>query len=384
MKCDRTGMTSTHTSTPTRTDGLRTARRVEIRAFGAPENLRVAVGPAAGTPPSGHARVRVLASSLTLSDSIVRRGLNPYTSHLARPFTLGYALVGVVEETGVEESGVEETGVGDGSAVGVAAGDLVADLTRWGANADSVIRPTTSLTRIVTDVDPVLLEPLVMTGVTAYQALTRVAHVTVGQTVLVHGATGGVGLLMTGLARHLGARVLATGSPAKHDALRAAGATPLDGRATDLDDRVRALAPDGVDAVFDGVGGPSRAVVARALSATGTFVGFGFAGPAGQIAAVTPETLDDTARVLAEGRAILDELSRSGRTAVEFEVGTARDEDRAAYDEDLHTLAVLVADGSLHPQVRAVGVDDVVAAHRQIDAGSVTGRLVLDHRIDRA
>ncbi|HEX8520417.1 MAG TPA: zinc-binding dehydrogenase, partial [Pseudonocardia sp.] len=323
-------------------------RRVDVHAFGGPENLRVVRdGPGADLEP-GEVRVRVLASSLTLSDSIVRRGMNPYTSTLPRPFTLGYDLVGVVADAGA-----------DGR---LAAGDLVADLTRWGANADLVVRPAGSLTRLPPDLarlDPVLLEPLVMTGVTAYQSVHRAAGVASGQTVLVHGATGGVGLLLVELAALAGARVVATGSPAKHDALRARGATPLDGRAADLADRVRAAAPDGVDAVFDGVGGPSRAAVATALRPGGTFVGFGFAGPAGRVHALTPETLGHTAAVLAEGRAVLDRLAASGRTAVEYEVGTAREQDRAAYDADLITLARLVAAGELRPRVEPVPLAEV-------------------------
>ncbi len=336
-------------------------RRVELTAFGPPENLRVRRADPAEEPPPGHARVRVLASSLTLSDSIVRRGRNPYTSGLAQPFTLGYDLVGEVVE------------VRD-PAGGLAVGDLVVDLPRWGSNADEVVRPVAALTRVGVDVDPVLLEPLVMTGVTAAQAL-RTAGPLEGATVLVHGATGGVGLLLAELAGRGGARVLATGSPAKHGALRERGAVPLDGRADDLTDRVRVLAPDGVDAVLDGVGGPSRAVVAGTLRArAGVFVGYGFAGPA---SATAPPA--DTAAVLAQGRAVLDRLAAAGHTAVEYEVGGARERDRAAYDADLDALARLVAAGDLRPAVRTTAVEDVVRGHRDVDAGAVTGRLVLDH-----
>ena len=361
-----TGTSGTGTS-GTGTSG--TSRRVEVRAFGGPENLRIQHGPVPDAR-SGQVRVRVLTSSLTLSDSIVRRGLNPYTSALAQPFTLGYDLVGVVEEL-------------RRPADGLAAGDLVVDVTRWGANADHVVRPAVSLTRLSPDlagVDPALLEPLVMTGMTAYQCVHRVAEVRPGQTVLVHGGTGGVGLLLSELAALAGARVLATGSPDKHPAVRDRGAVPLDGRAPDLTDRVRALAPEGVDAVFDGVGGPSRAAVAATLRTGGTFVGFGFAGPAAQVAALTPETLSHTATVMAEGRAVLDRLRRSGRRAVEYEVGDARDRDRAAFDADLGTLARLVAAGELHPMARPVPLDDVARGHAEVDAGAVTGRLVLDHR----
>lgn len=338
-------------------------RQVELTAFGAPENLRVRrVDPVPDLPPD-HARVRVLASSLTLSDSIVRRGMNPYTSHLGRPFVLGYDLVGRVTEV---------------TGPGLAVGDLVVDLPRWGSNSDEVVRPVGALTRVDVDVDPLLLEPLVMTGVTALQAL-RSAGPLDGTTVLVHGATGGVGLLLAELAVRGGARVLGTGSPAKHDALHERGVVPLDGRAEDLPDRVRTLAPDGVDAVLDGVGGVSRSVVAGTLRAgRAVFVGFGFAGPAGAAATAPPER---TAAVLAEGRAVLDRLAAAGHTAVEYEVGGAREQDRAAYDADVDALARLVVAGDLRPAVRAVAVDDVAQGHRDLDAGTVTGRLVLDHGV---
>src|SRR3712207_3630036 len=107
-----------------------TSRRVEVRAFGGPEHLLVAHDHPAPDLAPGQVRVRVLASSLTLSDSVVRRGLNPYTSDLARPFTLGYAFVGVVEDVADD--------VVAGADTGLTAGDLVADVTRSGANADTV------------------------------------------------------------------------------------------------------------------------------------------------------------------------------------------------------------------------------------------------------
>lgn len=310
--------------------------------------------------------MRVLASSLTLSDSIVRRGLNPYTAHLALPFTLGYDFVGTVEE-------VTEP------ACGVHVGDLVADMPRHGGNSDSLVRPAGALTRVRADVDPVVLEPLVMNGVTAYQVLHGVAGVRPGQTVLVHGGTGGVGLLLVKLAVLAGARVLATGSPAKHRALAQRGASALDGRSLSLADDVRALVPAGVDAVFDGVGGTSRVEVAMTLRQGGAFVGFGFAGPASEVAARTPEDLQHTATVTAQAAVVLQRVRNAGSRAEEYEVGSARENDRAAYDRDLGTLADLVAAGRLHPQVRPVGFDEVVSAHTAIDAGAGAGRLVLDH-----
>jgi NADPH:quinone reductase-like Zn-dependent oxidoreductase len=95
---------------------------------------------------------------------------------------------------------------------------------------------------------------LPLVGLTAYQCLIDVLEVTAGETVLVHAASGGVGRMAVQIARILGASVIGTASERNHDALRELGAVPLaygDG----LTDRVRAVAPDGVDAVLDLVGG---------------------------------------------------------------------------------------------------------------------------------
>lgn len=348
-----------------------TARRVETVAFAGPTSLRVSHDSAQQDLAPGHARIRVLASSLTLSDSIVRRGLNPYTSALTLPFTIGYDFVGRVEE-------IREP------AAGIAVGDLVVDLVRAGGNADVQVRQATGLTRVAAEIEPLLLEPLVMTGVTAYQMLHRAAGIQAGQTILVHGATGGVGLLAVELGVLAGARVLATGSPAKHAALATRGAEPVDGRAPDLADQVMALARQGVDAVFDGVGGPSRATVGGTLRPGGVLVGFGFAGPAAQARQRSPESLDHAATAFAEGRAILDDIERRGDRTVEFEVGSGRDEDRSAYDDDLDSLVGHVLAGRLRPLVEPVSFDEVVSAHARIDAGAVTGRLVLDHQLPTA
>lgn len=361
---------SVHAGTATGA-GARRPRRLEAAAYGGPDVLRVTEDdPADPTDPApDEARVRVLASSLTLSDSIVRRGLNPYTGSLTPPITLGYDFVGIVDAVGDDVSDL-------------AVGDLVADLVRWGGNADLVTRPAASLTRLDIAADPALVEPLVMTGVTAYQALHRVAGLQAGETVLVHGATGGVGLLAVDLAGIAGARVIATGSPAKHPALVARGATAVDGRAGDLTRRVRALAPDGVDIVLDLVGGPSRQAVGDTLRPDGILVALGYAEAAGRALDATADAAAHAAQAFAEGREILAALVRDGRRTAEYDVGGSRERDRRAYDDDLHTLAGHLVAGRLRPVVRRVTLDDAVAAHRDLDRSAVTGRLVLDHGQD--
>jgi len=95
---------------------------------------------------------------------------------------------------------------------------------------------------------------LMLTG-TAAAHLVAAAGVAEGETVLLNGAAGGVGLYAAQLARHRGARVLGTALPSDHDVLREMGVEPFDFR-EDVEAWVRAQAPDGVDAVLDAVGAP--------------------------------------------------------------------------------------------------------------------------------
>jgi len=118
---------------------------------------------------------------------------------------------------------------------------------------------------------------MVVNGITAYQMLHRSAQVTPGRTILVHGAGGGVGSLLVQLARHDGIRVIGTAAKRNHEALRALGVEPIDHRDGDVSRQVRALAPGGVDAVFDHLGPTSIRTSFSLLAPGGTLVAYGTA-----------------------------------------------------------------------------------------------------------
>jgi NADPH:quinone reductase-like Zn-dependent oxidoreductase len=112
---------------------------------------------------------------------------------------------------------------------------------------------------------------LPLAGLTAYQALVKAIRLGEGETVLVHAAAGGVGSLAVQIAVHLGARVIGTASERNHGYLRSLGAEPVT-YGEGLADRVRALAPDGVDAVLDLVGGDALTVSPDLLTTGGRLV----------------------------------------------------------------------------------------------------------------
>lgn len=186
-----------------------------------------------------------------------------------------------------------------------------------------------------------------------------------------HGAAGGVGSLLTRLAVHHGARVIGSASPAKHDAVRAMGAEPVDYRGP-FEAAVRTLAPGGVDAVFDHIGGAGLDVGWRLLARGGRLVSFdssveGFAS--GQwfrphLPALRKVVAWNLARVV---------RATGGRNARTYYVRPG-DKFRA----DLAALFELVTTGVLTPTVDTrYPLDQAAEAVRHLIDGRVVGKLVL-------
>lgn len=215
-----------------------TTTRVVLPGVVDPEGLRLEQVDLPA-PTTGQVLVAVEASGISYAEQQMRRGR--YYDQPAFPFTPGYDLVGTVVD------------LGPGTPAGLL-GQRVAAMTKTGGWATHALVPAEDLVPVPAGVDPAEASTLVVNGITAWSMLHRSAKVRAGQTVLVHGANGGVGTVLAQLARDAGARVIGTASPRHHDALRDLGVEPVDYRG-DVEAQVRALAPDGVDAVFDHVGG---------------------------------------------------------------------------------------------------------------------------------
>jgi len=238
-----------------------TATEVVLPGKVEPSGLRL-VQRALPAPAAGQALVRVESTAVSFAESAMRRGR--YYGQPAFPFVPGYDLVGVVEAVG---PGVDH----------MLLGRRVAALTKTGGWATAVLLAAADLVEVPDGISADEAETVIVNGLTPYQMLHHSAKVQAGQTVLVLGASGGVGSILVQLARHAGARVIGTASPRHHEALRELGVEPIDYRDPDLAARVRALAPDGVDAVFDHLAGKSITVSHRLLNRTGTLVSYSIA-----------------------------------------------------------------------------------------------------------
>src|SRR5919206_586282 len=188
-------------------------KRVVVDHYGGPEVLTV-IEDDDPRPGPGEVRVRMLAAGVSFTDAQLRAGTY-IPGGPKPPFTPGYELVGVVDALGPGCSRLR-------------VGDRIGALTVWGADAESVCVPEAGAVEVPEDLDPAEVLSLVFTYMTAYQVLHRAARVKLGETVLVHGAAGRVGIAELELGAVAGVRLFGTCSARDRDRMRpgAAGGEP--------------------------------------------------------------------------------------------------------------------------------------------------------------
>jgi NADPH2:quinone reductase len=238
---------------------------VRVHRHGGPEVLRyeeVEVG----RPGPGEARVRHTAIGLNFTDIHFRTGRYPLKE---LPHVIGMEAAGIVEEVG---PGVREVRVGERVA-------YASEKPR--AYAQATVMPVTRLIGLPDFIDDEAAAAAILKGLTAQYLLRGAYAVRAGETILVHAAAGGVGLIMCQWARHLGARVIGTVSTEEKAALaRANGCEhPIVTTGEDVVARVRDLTGgEGVPVVYDGVGAATFEQSLNSLRRRGLLVSYGSAG----------------------------------------------------------------------------------------------------------
>jgi NADPH:quinone reductase-like Zn-dependent oxidoreductase len=236
-------------------------RHAVIPRYGPPEvfEIRNAPDPVAQ---SGEVRIAVAAAGVNFADVLARLGIYPDAPK--RPFTPGYEISGTVDAVAADVTTIRP-------------GDRVLALTRFGGYATSVVVPQEQVFASPPTIGDVEAAALPVNYLTALVALHRLANLAAGETVLIHGAGGGVGTAAVQLARLRGATIIGAASAAKHEALRALGAAHvIDYRKEDVAAAVRRLTNGrGVDVVLDSIGGGSFAVSYKLLAPLGRLVLYG-------------------------------------------------------------------------------------------------------------
>jgi NADPH2:quinone reductase len=233
--------------------------RILVTHYGGPDALQV-VEEECPEPKDGEVRVRVLAAGVALPDIMARQGIHPETPPV--PFTPGWDLVGVVDRLGAGVSGIKQ-------------GQTVAAMPIRGAYAEFVCLPQKEFVPVPLGLDPAEAVSLELNYITAYQMMHRSAKARPGQRVLIHGASGGVGSALLQLGRLVGLQMYGTCSSGGASAVTELGGIPIDYKQHDFVQETLRLTKDGVDVVFDPIGGSHIWQSRKALRPGGRVVAYG-------------------------------------------------------------------------------------------------------------
>jgi NADPH:quinone reductase-like Zn-dependent oxidoreductase len=295
----------------------------------------------------------VLASSIEYTDVVIRRHLYPWVRRRP-PFVMGYDVVGEIDQLGVGVSGFQ-------------LGERVADMTVLGSNAAYRTLRADRVTRVPAGVDAAEAAALILSWTTAYQLLHRAARVQRAQRVLVQGAAGAVGQALLVLGRLAGLELWGTARGEHAALIRELGAKPIDYRREDF---TRVL-PSGFDVVFDGIGEDGYRRSFAALRRGGLLCAYGYtAGVQAQRRMLTV--------LMWVGRLYLWRWLPGGKRASGYSINVMRARHPGWFREDLERLFGLLATRAIRPRVaERISFDEVVEAHRRLEAGGLEGKLVL-------
>jgi len=339
--------------------------RVIVTRYGGPEVLRVAEEERP-EPKAGEVRVRVLAAGVALPDVMAREGVHPETPPV--PFTPGWDLVGVVDRVG---AGVPE----------FQPGQMVAAMPIHGAYAGFVCLPAHELIPMPPGLDAAEAVCLVLNYITAYQMMHRSVKVRPGQRALIHGAAGGVGTALLQLGRLAGLEMYGTCSSRGAPAVSDLGGIPIDYQHQDYVKEIHRLTGEGVDVVFDPIGGAHLWHSRKALRRGGTVVGYGLIG------SIRGEGLTSSRpgrRQRFRGTAIFASYIAAGwllpgrKRVVPYSIQTLKRLQPTWFRQDLIALLDLLQERKIKPLIAArFPLAEARHAHELLGKGGVTGKLVL-------
>ena len=340
-------------------------KRIVVSHYGGPDELRI-VEEECPEPKNGEVRVRVLAAGVSLPDVMMREGIHPETPRL--PFTPGWDFVGVVDKLGGDVSGIEP-------------GQIVAALPIFGAYTEFVCRPQSELVPVPAGLDPAEAVSLVLNYITAYQMLHRSAKVKPGQRVLIHGAAGGVGTALLQLGHLAELEMYGTCSSKDAQAVSNLGGIPIDYEHLDFVKEIHRLTGDGVDAVFESIGGTHIWQSRKALRRGGKVVAFGLTGSlrGGRSTLAGPGRRHRYRAISIFGVYIIISWIIPGRRrVVPYSIQTLMRLKPKLFRQDLIALFDLLQQHKIKPVIaQRFPLTAARQAHELLGKGGVTGKIVL-------
>jgi NADPH2:quinone reductase len=339
--------------------------RIVVTHYGGPDALQV-VEEERPEPKHGEVQVRVQAAGVSLPDVLAREGIHPETPK--PPFTPGWDLVGVVDRIGDGVSGIEP-------------GQTVAAMPISGGYAEFVCLPQQKVVPVPSGLDPAEAVSVVLNYITAYQMMHHAAKATSGQRVLIHGAAGGVGTALLQLGRLVGLEMYGTCSSRGAAAVSDLGGIPIDYTQQDFVEEIRRLTGDGVDVVFDPIGGPHLWHSRKALRRGGRVVGYGLS------TSLRGEGLTSNRpgrRQRFRGTAVFASYIAASwvlpgrKRVVPYSIQTLMRLKPAMFRQDLIALFDLLAQRRIEPVIAArFPLAEARQAQERLEKGGVIGKIVL-------
>jgi NADPH2:quinone reductase len=328
-------------------------RYISIKEFGGPEVLGLVTEERLPEPNYGEVRVKVQATSINFTDTLIRRGIYPDVKEKP-PITPGYDMVGIVDKLG--------DGVTD-----FTEGQKVAELTVIGAYSEYIILPAKQLVHVPHNVTAVEAVSMILSYVTAYQMLTRSARVKEGSKILIHGAGGAVGSALLQIGSILKLKMYGTASVDQHDFLKEFDCKPIDYKSENFVSVVNDLEPNGLDAVFDPFGGDHFKRSIKTLNKKGKLVAFG---------AYNAKTQMDLIKSFL--RVQIWNFTPWMPSTNFYSIGSWHKKHHDWFESDLKKLFVLLSENKLKPLVsKTIKLEEVVEAHELIEKGGLKGRLII-------
>ena len=331
-------------------------KQVVITRFGGPDVLQVTEVEQLPVPHQGEVRIKTLATSACFTDTMIRKGIY-YGIKQKLPFAPGYDVVGVVDALG---EGV----------TGLRIGQRVADLTITRAYAEYFCIPAATCVPVPDTLDPSEAVSMVLTYVTAYQMLHRVAQVRPGMRILVHGASGAVGTALIQLGKLHGLEMYGTVSAVSREFVESLGATPIDYQKEDFVERIAGLQPGGVDVAFDAIGGANFKRSFRCLRRGGVLVAYG-----AYDAAVGKK---GGSAIWSYTEMVLRGYLTPGKSTAIYSIVPLKEKHPDWFRTDLSKLLNLLGMGKIKPVISArLPLLNAAEAHHMLEIRGVKGKIIL-------
>ena len=323
-------------------------KSVIISKKGGPEVLQI-VENEFRSPDKEEVLIKIQACGVGGTDVAMRYWNYPGVPKI--PFVPGYEIVGIVEEVGQNVTAVTK-------------GDRVGALTVYGGYSEYIYLKQDHLVKVPKSLDSGEVAAIILNYTSAYQMLKRVAKVNEGSHILITGASGGVGSALLDMGKMENLVLYGTASIKKHNLLKHSGAVLIDYKSQDFVEIIRKMKPEGLDFVFDGIGGEYIKKSFKILHRGGVLVEYGY-------------SLKSFSYFM---KSIFDLLSGipKGLKAKGFGISASYKMNKKPILEDISTILNLLGKEKIKPLIyKRIPILEAGEANRLLEGGQVTGKIVL-------